>query len=255
MKAILTTTAVAAFSFTLLPGGTVHAQWAVIDTANLKQTSQSAWTTTLGYVKQGDQWLKQVDQYVLQGRQYQAQVQNLLNLPNQIYGDAMGSVNQTVGLVSSIPGSIPTAPGMPTFNANFQSLPSWNQRPPTLATYRQSTATTSAAELAAYAATAENLIAQGNNMLRDAANLARMTNNAQGATGNLQALQAHAQIASAQVAQLSEMRALLLHLADVTTARNASLANREAAEAAATQQSLRTHAGDYSAVPLNMAMK
>lgn len=252
MKVTLTTTTVAAFSLALLSAGTVHAQWAVIDATNLKANSQSAWNTSLGYLKQGDQWLKQVQQYTLQAQQYQAQVQNLLNLPNQVYADVMAPANQVVGMVSTAPVGLPP---LPNFQNNFQSYSSWNSRPVTVSGYRQSMGTASLNEIAAYVAAADSLINQGASMIQGAQRLQQMVNGSQAASGNLQAIKAQNQLASAQIAQLQEMRGLLIHQLEVTAARNASLANREAAEAVATQQSLKAHAGDYSAVPLNMAMK
>ena len=252
MKVTLTTTTVAAFSLALLYAGKVHAQWAVIDATNLKANSQSAWNTSLGYLKQGDQWLKQVQQYTLQAQQYQAQVQNLLNLPNQVYADVMAPANQIVGMVGTAPVGMPP---LPNFQNNFQSYSSWNSRPVTSSGYRQSMGAASLNEIAAYVAAADSLINQGASMIQGAQRLQQMVTGSQAAEGNLQAIKAQNQLASAQIAQLQEMRGLLIHQLEVTTARNASLANREAAEAAAVQRGLERSAGDYTAVRLNMSMR
>lgn len=248
-----TASATVASLLVLLAGAEpARAQLAVYDPAVHATTQQSAWNNAWSYLKQGDQWLKQVDQYLLQGQQYAAQMQNLLNLPNQVYADVMSPVNQTMGLVSSVPTGVPP---LPNFQNNFQNFNSWNSRPVTLGGYRQSMGTASLNEIAAYVGAAENLIRQGESMMQGAQRLQQMVTGSQAATGNLQALKAQNQLTSAQIAELQQIRGLLMHQLEVTNARNASLANREAAQEAAAQQMLQFNPGNYTAVPINMSMR
>ena len=244
---------VAASLLVLLAGAEpARAQWTVYDPAVHAVTQQSAWSNAWSYLKQGDQWLKQVDQYLLQGQQYAAQMQNLMNLPNQVYADVMSPVNQTMGMVSSVPMGMPP---LPQFQNNFQNFNSWNSRPVTVGGYRQSMGTASLNEIAAYVAAAENLVRQGQGMIQGAQRLQQMVTGSQAAEGNLQALKAQNQLTSAQIAQLQEIRGLLIHQLEVTNARNASLANREAAQEAAAQQMLQFNPGSYTAAPINMSLR
>ena len=241
--------AAAIFGLALCPHGRVQAQYVVSDPLNTAQATITAGSHVMSYAEQMTQYAKQVQQYETQLQQYQAQLQSLQTLGNYKWADASTSLNQLVGTVNGSTGAYNT------FLTQFQTQAQWNQHPPTVATYRQSTANGSATEIAAYGATVQNLSTQNADMARDAAQLSKMTASAQGSTGQLQALQAGMQLASAQVAQLQEVRALLVHLADATAARNASLANKEAAEAAATQNGMRVNAGAYTAAPLNLSMQ
>ena len=224
-------------------------QYVVTDPLNTVQASITAGSHVMSYAEQVTQYAKQVQQYETQLQQYQTQMQNLQALGQYKWADASTSLNQLVGTVNGTTGAYNS------FLSQFQTQAQWNQHPPTVAMYRQSTANGSTTEIAAYGATVQNLSTQNANMAHDAAQLSKMTASAQGSTGQLQALQAGMQLASAQVAQLQEVRALLVHLADATTARNASMANREAAEAAATQKSLQGNAGGYSATVIDTSMR
>ena len=229
--------------------GQVQAQYVVTDPMNTVQATITAGSHVMSYAEQMTQYAKQVQQYETQLQQYQAQLQNLQALGTFKWSDASTSLNQLVGTVNGTTGAYNS------FLTQFQTQALWNQHPPTLATYRQSTSGASSTEIASYAATVQNLATQNANMAHDATVLSKMTASAQGATGELQALQAGMQLASAQVNQLQQLRALLVHLADATTARNASLANKEAAETAATQQGTTVNAGAYTAAPLNLSMQ
>ncbi len=229
--------------------GQARAQYVVSDPLNTVQATITAGSHVMSYAEQVTQYAKQVQQYETQIQQYQAQLQNLQTLPQYKWADATTSLNQLVGTVNGTTGAYNN------FLAQYQTQAQWNQHPPTVAAYRQATANGSATEIASYAATVQNLSAQNANMAHDAAVLSRMTSSAQGASGELQALQAGMQLASAQVAQLQQLRGLLVHMADAATARNASLANKEAAEAAATQNGTRVNAGAYTAAPLNFSMQ
>lgn len=229
--------------------GRVQAQYVVTDPLNTAQATITAGSHVMSYAEQVTQYAKQVQQYETQLQQYQAQLQNLQALPQYMWADASASLNQLVGTVNGSTGAYNN------FLARYQTQTQWNQHPPTVIAYQQSTANASATEIASYAATVQNLSTQNANMARDAAVLNKMTASAQGTAGHLQALQAGMQLASAQVAQLQQVRALLVHLADSTAARNASLANKEAAEAAAMQQGMQGSPGDYTAAPLNTSMR
>jgi P-type conjugative transfer protein TrbJ len=233
----------------LLSPGRAQAQWIVNDPLNTIQGTITAGSHVLSYAEQLTQYAKQVQQYETQLQQYQTQLQNLQALGNFKWADASTSLDQLVGTVNG------TAGAYNAFLSQFKPQALWNQLPPTVSAFRQSVVASSATEIAAYAATVQNLATQNASMAHDAAVLSKMTASAQGVTGQLQALQAGMQLASAQVAQLQQMRGLLLHLADVTTARNASLANKEAAEAAATQNGMRVDPGAYTAATLDTSMR
>ena len=229
--------------------GRVQAQYVVTDPLNTVQASITAGSHVMSYAEQVTQYAKQVQQYETQLQQYQTQMQNLQSLGTFKWADASTSLNQLVGTVNGTTGAYNN------FLTQYQTQAQWNQHPPTFASYQQSTTNASATEIASYAATVQNLSTQNADMTRDANALSKMTASAQGTTGQLQALQAGMQLASAQVAQLQQLRALLVHLADTTTARNASLANKEAAEAAATQKGLQGNAGGYTAATINTSMR
>ncbi len=241
--------AAAIFGLALCPHGRVQAQYVVSDPLNTAQATITAGSHVMSYAEQMTQYAKQVQQYETQLQQYQAQLQSLQTLGNYKWADASTSLNQLVGTVNGSSGAYNN------FLAQYQTQAQWNQHPPTLVTYQQATANGSATEIASYAATVQNLSAQNANMAHDATVLTKMTATAQGASGELQALQAGMQLASAQVHQLQEVRALLIHLADATTARNASLANSEAAQAAATQKGLQGNAGGYTATVIDTSMR
>ena len=227
----------------------VQAQYVVSDPLNTVQATITAGSHVMSYAEQVTQYAKQVQQYETQLQQYQTQIQNLQNLGQFKWADANTSLNQLVGTVNGTTGAYNT------FLSQFQTQAQWSQHPPTTATFQQSTAGASAMEIASYGATVQNLATQNANMAHDAAVLSKMTASAQSTTGQLQALQAGMQLASAQVAQLQQVRALLVHLADTTTARNASLANLEAAQAAATQKGLQGNAGGYTATVIDTSMR
>ncbi|MBE7157352.1 MAG: hypothetical protein INR62_02745 [Rhodospirillales bacterium] len=229
--------------------GRLHAQYVVTDPLNTVQATITAGSHVMSYAEQVTQYAKQVQQYETQLQQYQAQLQNLQALGQYKWADASTSLNQLVGTVNN------STSAYNSFLTQFQTQAQWNQHPPTLATYRQTTANGSSTEIASYAAVVQNLSTQNANMARDASALTKMTTSAQGAAGELQALQAGMQLASAQVAQLQQLRGLLVHLADATAARNASLANKEAAEGAATQRGMQGNPGSYSAAALNTSMR
>ena len=233
----------------LIHAAHVRAQYVVSDPLNTVQATITAGSHVMSYAEQVTQYAKQVQQYETQLQQYQTQIQNLQNLGQFKWADANTSLNQLVGTVNGTTGAYNT------FLSQFQTQAQWNQHPPTVASFQQSTAGASATEIASYGATVQNLATQNANMAHDAAVLSKMTASAQGATGQLQALQAGMQLASAQVHQLQEVRALLIHLADATTARNASLANLEAAQAAATQKGLQGNAGGYTATIIDTSMR
>ena len=227
----------------------VRAQYVVSDPLNTVQATITAGSHVMSYAEQVTQYAKQVQQYETQLQQYQTQLQNLQALGQFKWSDASTSLNQLVGTVNG------STNAYNAFLTQFQTQTSWNQHPPTVATFRQSTSGASSTEIASYAATVQNLSTQNANMAHDANMLSKMTASAQSATGELQALQAGMQLASAQVNQLQQLRALLVHLSDVTTARNASLANLEAAQAAATQKGLQGNAGGYSATVIDTSMR
>lgn len=230
--------------------GRTQAQIPVTDIANGIQNTITASSHVLSYAEQALQYQQQIQQYVTQVKQFETQLENLKQLKASNWGDASASLNQLVG---SINAANPTAVYQKYFG-ELRSLQGWSQTLPTASSFRQSKISGSDREMAAYGAAIQNLASQSENMTRDAANLSAMVKNAQSATGQLQALQAGAQLASAQAAQLSEIRALLIHLADATTARNASLANRESAQAAATEKSLKYDPSIYKGEVIDLSI-
>ena len=176
----------------------VRAQYVVSDPLNTVQATITAGSHVMSYAEQVTQYAKQVQQYETQLQQYQTQIQNLQNLGQFKWADANTSLNQLVGTVNGTTGAYNT------FLSQFQTQALWNQHPPTVATFQQSTAGASATEIASYGATVQNLATQNANMAHDAAVLSKMTASAQDTTGQLQALQAGMQLASAQVHQLQD---------------------------------------------------
>lgn len=221
----------------------------VIDAANLTQNAMSAVSNVQSYAEIVLQYAKQVEQYKTQLEQYKTQLQNLAKLGQYNWSDTSKALEQGIGVVGQVNNASTSAQN---FLQTFKSIQGWDQAKPTAATVQASATTASNTEIAAYAASAENLAKQQANMTADAAKLSKMIQSAQSADGQLKALQASAQLATEQINQLGEIRALLIHLSDVTTARNASLANKEASEAAATKQSMSRPMGNYTAQSMDL---
>ena len=129
----------------------VKAQYVVTDPLNTVQASITAGSHVMSYAEQVTQYAKQVQQYETQLQQYQTQMQNLQVLGQYKWADASTSLNQLVGTVNGTTGAYNS------FLSQFQTQSQWNQHPPTVATYRQSTANGSTTEIAAYGATVQNL--------------------------------------------------------------------------------------------------
>ena len=201
----------------------VRAQYVVSDPLNTVQATITAGSHVMSYAEQVTQYAKQVQQYETQLQQYQTQIQNLQNLGQFKWADANTSLNQLVGTVNGTTGAYNT------FLSQFQTQAQCNQHPPTIATFRQSTAGASATELPRTARPCRTFPPNAN-MAHDAAVLSKMTASAQGHDWPTTGVASGDAACRAQVHQLQELRALLVHLADATTARNASLANKEAAE-------------------------
>jgi P-type conjugative transfer protein TrbJ len=237
------------------------AQVPVIDAGVLSQSIQNTVTTISSYSEQLTQYAKQVQQYKTQLDQYRTQLENLKQLGQFNWSDPSKTLDNFIGTVGQIGQANAT---YEKFLQDYKSVPAWNQAlqgtgAPASTTERaavvqEATAKASTTEIAAYAATAKNLSTQQAGMTQDAANLKKMVDSAQTATGQLQALQAGSQLASEQINQLMEMRQLLINLNDMTAARNASLANREAAEAATTKRGLSEPFGKTKFPPLNLKL-
>ena len=110
-----------------------QAQYVVSDPLNTVQATITAGSHVMSYAEQVTQYAKQVQQYETQLQQYQAQLQNLQTLGNFKWSDASTSLNQLVGTVNGTTGAYNN------FLTQFQTQTQWNQHPPTLAAYRQST--------------------------------------------------------------------------------------------------------------------
>jgi P-type conjugative transfer protein TrbJ len=253
--------------FFLCLAARAHAQVPVIDAGVLGQSIQNTVTTLSSYSEQLTQYAKQVQQYKTQLDQYRTQLENLKQLGQFNWSDPSKTLDNFIGTVGQIGQANAT---YDKFLQDYKSVPAWNQTLQTTgsgtgsgtpastaqraAVVQETTAKASTTEIAAYAATAKNLSTQQAGMTQDAANLKKMVDSAQTATGQLQALQAGSQLASEQINQLMEMRQLLINLNDITVARNASLANREAAEAATTKRGLSEPFGKTKFPPLNLKL-
>jgi P-type conjugative transfer protein TrbJ len=224
------------------------AQWAVIDAANVVQTTVTAMESIA-------QTSKQIQQYQTQLQQYENMLRNTAAPTANIWDQAQATMNQlrtsidTLAYYKNTLGSVDTYLGkfkdMNTYQAshcfsyNGCSQAEWEAM-------QASQRLGSEAQKRANDALFHGLDRQQDGMVADARQLERLQASAQGAQGQVQAIGYANQLASHQANQLLQIRALLVAQQNAIATRNQVLADREAQEAAAAVQ---LRAGTFQSSP------
>ncbi len=211
------------------------AQWAVIDAANVVQTTVTAMENIA-------QTSKQIQQYQTQLQQYENMLRNTAAPSANIWDQAQATMNQlrtsidTLAYYKNTLGSVDTYLGkfkdMNTYQAsrcfsyNGCSQAEWEAM-------QASQRLGSEAQKKANDALFHGLDRQQDGMVADARQLERLQASAQGAQGQVQAIGYANQLASHQANQLLQIRALLIAQQSAVATRNQVLADREAKQMAA----------------------
>ena len=210
----------------------------VIDGANLGQN-------IMNVIESVAHTAKQIQQYQTQLQQYQNMLQNTLQPSQQIWDAAQTTMNQLRGSIDTLSyyknnlGSIDAYLGKFKDTAGYRSNPCFSVSGCTPAEWDAMKAQErlgSEAQKKSTDALFKGLEKQQDAMEDDAAQLARLQGAARGAQGQVEAIGYANQLASNQANQLLQIRALLIAQQNAVATRNAVLADREAKEAAASDQ-------------------
>lgn len=224
------------------------AQWAVIDAANVTQTTVTAMESIA-------QTSKQIQQYQTQLQQYENMLRNTAAPATNIWDQAQATMTQlrtsidTLSHYKNTLGSVDTYLGkfkdMNThqasrcFSYNGCSQAEWEAM-------QASQRLGSEAQKKANDALFRGLDRQQDGMVADARQLERLQASAQGAQGQVQAIGYANQLASHQANQLLQIRALLIAQQNAIATRNQVLADREAKQMAAHKAS--TDSGAFNGI-------
>jgi P-type conjugative transfer protein TrbJ len=210
---------------------------AVINTSNLVQSTTTA-------LKQVAAYAQQVQQYQLQITQYKNQLLNTTGLAPtlQLWQQISSTMNSLMG-VSRIFQSGSSLTG--TLN-QYQNLNYWLQAPPTSYT-NQNQINGSALQVNANAALLKTIQAEQTQITADSANLQKLQATAGSTQGQKQALDAASGLAALMNAQLLKLRNVFTTGQQSLVAKQASDANTQAMQQAATHKVYGTVAGPQTA--------
>lgn len=220
------------------------AQWAVIDSANVAQTTITAKESVA-------QTLKQIQQYQTQLRQYENMLQNTKAPAQSIWDQAQATMSQLRSSIDTLSHYRNTLGSVDSYLDKFKDMNTY------LASRCFSQTGCSQAEWAAFQANQRlgseaqkrandalfhGLDRQQDNMVADARQLERLQASAQGAQGQVEAIGYANQLASHQANQLLQIRALLIAQQNAIGTRDQVISDQEARAAAASAQ---LHAGSF----------
>ena len=194
----------------------------VIDYSNLTQNITTA-------LHQVSAYAKQVQQYQLQLEQYANEVKNTVAPAAQLWQDAQQTMNSVMGTV----GMFQNGSALQNYLNQFQNVNYWLSASPSSYTYQTAG---SVAQKQANDALVKGIVAQQQQIHKDAATLQQLESQASSADGQMKALVAANQLAALQQEQLLQIRELLLQEQQALAARQQTLANDEAMRQAATQK-------------------
>ncbi|MGZ4823068.1 MAG: P-type conjugative transfer protein TrbJ [Terriglobales bacterium] len=212
-----------------------QAQMAVVDIANVKQTTVSA-------VENVNQTLKQIQQYQTQLQQYENMLRNTAAPATNIWDQAQYTMNQLRGSIDTLSyykntmGSVDSYLGKFRDTNSYRGSPCFSYNGCTPAQWQemeQSQRLGSEAQKKANDALFRGLDRQQDAMIADARQLERLQASAQGAEGQVQAIGYANQLASHQANQLLQIRALLIAQQNALATRSQALADQEAKQLAA----------------------
>jgi type IV secretion system protein TrbJ len=194
----------------------------VIDYSNLTQNITTA-------LHQVSAYAQQVQQYQLQLQQYANQVRNTVAPAAQVWQQAQQTMNSVMGTV----GVFQNGSALQGYLNQFQNVNYWLSAPPGNYTYQTAG---SIAQKQANDALVKGIVAQQQQIQKDAATLQQLQSQASTADGQMKALMAANQLAALQQEQLLQIRALLVQEQQALAARGQTLANDEAMREAATKK-------------------
>jgi P-type conjugative transfer protein TrbJ len=217
---------------------------------NLTQSITSATQNVASVLKQVQQYETQLQQYETQIQQYQRQMVDAALMPQQIWQQAQGTMNQMMGLVNGVQNG-----PMVQYLQQYRSLGTWNAGG-TGYVYSNSMPALSGAsslQLTTNNAALRLALQQRQDLINAANQLQQMQRGAQGAYGANQLLGSANQLAAAQMQQLLQMRLVLTQLLQGAATDSAAQANRQAIIDAATQQATSMTTGGFTptTLPIN----
>jgi P-type conjugative transfer protein TrbJ len=228
--------ALTAGAFTSVP---VQAGIPVIDGGNLAQNIMTA-------IESVAQTLKQIEQYQTQLQQYENQLQNTMAPAAYIWDQAQTTINRLIAAQNTLAYYENQLGSLDRYLAKFQdvayyrSSPCFNGSggctPAEKAAMEENRRLASESQKKANDALFQTVADQQKALKDDARTLERLQGAAQGATGQLQAIGYANQLASQQANQLLQIRGLLMAQQNAIATRNQALADREAQEAASSEQ-------------------
>jgi P-type conjugative transfer protein TrbJ len=198
----------------------------VIDYSNLTQNITTA-------LHQVSAYAQQVQQYQLQLQQYANQVRNTVAPAAQVWQQSQQTMNSVMGTV----GVFQNGSALQGYLNQFQNVNYWLSAPPGNYTYQTAG---SIAQKQANDALVKGIVAQQQQIQKDAATLQQLQSQASTADGQMKALMAANQLAALQQEQLLQIRALLVQEQQALAARGQTLANDEAMREAATKKFYQT---------------
>src|SRR4029077_924340 len=177
----------------------------VIDYSNLTQNITTA-------LHQVSAYAQQVQQYQLQLQQYANQVRNTVAPAAQVWQQAQQTMNSVMGTV----GVFQNGSALQGYLNQFQNVNYWLSAPPGNYTYQTAG---SIAQKQANDALVKGIVAQQQQIQKDAATLQQCQSQASTADGQMKALMAANQLAALQQEQLLQIRALLVQEQQALAAR------------------------------------
>lgn len=214
------------------------AQWAVVDVANIHQTTISAVQNVAAVAKQ-------VQQYQTQLQQYQNMLQNTLAPAAYVWSQAQSTINGLQNTSNMLTQLTNQSGGIDRYLNQFQN-PNYYRSSPCFTSTGCSTADRAALQsqrnakqqlmMASNDATIRGISTQQQQLQQEAANLERMQSNAQGANGQAQALGYANQFAANQANQLIALRQQLMAQQAAALAVQQAADDEKAMRTAASQQ-------------------
>ena len=210
----------------------------VIDASNLTQNIMTA-------IESVAQTLKQIEQYKTQLQQYENMLQNTLAPAAYIWDQAATTMNELRAAIDTLNFYKSQLGSIDAYLAKFQDLDYYRNSPcfreggctdAQWAALKEQQNLGSQAQKKATDALFKGLDKQQDAMVADALTLQRLQSNAQGASGQMEALGYANQLASHQANQLLQIRALLIAQQNAVATRQQVIRDREAQQAAATEQ-------------------
>jgi P-type conjugative transfer protein TrbJ len=211
----------------------------VIDGTNVVQTTISAINNVQAVAKQ-------IQQYQTQLQQYENMLQNTVAPAAYIWDQANSTINKllqaqdTLNYYKNQTGSLDSYLKRYQDISYYRSSPCFNSNVECTAEEMQSLRNaekdSSEARKKANDAVFKAIDQQQGTLQSDANNLADLQTQASGAQGQMQAIQAANQLASAQTNQLLQIRSLLVAQQNAATTLAQAQANKEAQQAAASEQ-------------------